>query len=100
MNLIQYIASYGDLHAPNNAEMKSGAPQRKPKVQSAMFFPQFVTEVACLHHVFCIYDSCKVENKIKKSSILYLLSNGVWKDEFLSLFRKSFYCLVFFVSEH
>ncbi|XP_008823878.1 autophagy-related protein 2 homolog B [Nannospalax galili] len=31
MNLIQYVASYGDLHAPNKAEMKPGAPQRKPK---------------------------------------------------------------------
>lgn len=33
MNLIQYVASYGDLHAPPKAEMKPGAPQRKPKVQ-------------------------------------------------------------------
>ncbi|XP_012871976.1 PREDICTED: autophagy-related protein 2 homolog B [Dipodomys ordii] len=34
MNLIQYIASYGDLQTPNKAEMKMGAPQRKPKVDS------------------------------------------------------------------
>lgn len=33
MNLIQYVASYGDLHAPHKAEMKPGVPQRKPKVQ-------------------------------------------------------------------
>ncbi|XP_021563561.1 autophagy-related protein 2 homolog B isoform X2 [Carlito syrichta] len=31
MNLIQYIASYGDLHAPNKTEVKPGAPQRKSK---------------------------------------------------------------------
>ncbi|MEJ1283867.1 hypothetical protein NN561_014843 [Cricetulus griseus] len=35
MNLIQYVASYGDLHAPNKAEMKPGVPQRKPKVDSS-----------------------------------------------------------------
>ncbi|XP_031213724.1 autophagy-related protein 2 homolog B isoform X1 [Mastomys coucha] len=35
MNLIQYVASYGDLHAPHKAEMKSGVPQRKPKVDSS-----------------------------------------------------------------
>ncbi|XP_004681644.1 PREDICTED: autophagy-related protein 2 homolog B [Condylura cristata] len=29
MNLIQYIASYGDLHAAGKAETKPGAPQRK-----------------------------------------------------------------------
>ncbi|XP_036173653.1 autophagy-related protein 2 homolog B isoform X10 [Myotis myotis] len=32
MNLIQYIASYGDLHAANKAEVKAGAPQRKTTV--------------------------------------------------------------------
>ncbi|XP_045434316.1 autophagy-related protein 2 homolog B isoform X4 [Pipistrellus kuhlii] len=32
MNLIQYIASYGDLHAANKAEVKPGAPQRKTTV--------------------------------------------------------------------
>nr|XP_045009794.1 autophagy-related protein 2 homolog B isoform X2 [Jaculus jaculus] len=32
MNLIQYIASYGDFHAPHKAEVKPGTPQRKPKV--------------------------------------------------------------------
>ncbi|XP_042117068.2 autophagy-related protein 2 homolog B isoform X2 [Peromyscus maniculatus bairdii] len=35
MNLIQYVASYGDLHAPNKAEVKPGVPQRKPKVDSS-----------------------------------------------------------------
>uniref|UniRef100_A0A8D1ZCP6 Autophagy related 2B n=1 Tax=Sus scrofa TaxID=9823 RepID=A0A8D1ZCP6_PIG len=35
MNLIQYIASYGDLHAANRADMKPGAPQRKMKVDSS-----------------------------------------------------------------
>ncbi|XP_059951660.1 autophagy-related protein 2 homolog B isoform X4 [Mesoplodon densirostris] len=35
MNLIQYVASYGDLHAANKADVKSGAPQRKMKVDSA-----------------------------------------------------------------
>ncbi|XP_032693367.1 autophagy-related protein 2 homolog B isoform X4 [Lontra canadensis] len=35
MNLIQYIASYGDLHAANKVEMKPGAPQRKMKVDSS-----------------------------------------------------------------
>uniref|UniRef100_A0A8C0CDH4 Autophagy related 2B n=1 Tax=Balaenoptera musculus TaxID=9771 RepID=A0A8C0CDH4_BALMU len=35
MNLIQYIASYGDLHAANKADVKPGAPQRKMKVDSA-----------------------------------------------------------------
>lgn len=35
MNLIQYVASYGDLHAPNKTEMKPGAPQRKPKADSS-----------------------------------------------------------------
>ncbi|XP_033275590.1 autophagy-related protein 2 homolog B isoform X1 [Orcinus orca] len=35
MNLIQYIASYGDLHVANKADVKSGAPQRKMKVDSA-----------------------------------------------------------------
>ncbi|XP_023392393.1 autophagy-related protein 2 homolog B [Pteropus vampyrus] len=35
MNLIQYIASYGDLHAANKAEMKPGAPERKTKVDSS-----------------------------------------------------------------
>ncbi|XP_035869672.1 autophagy-related protein 2 homolog B isoform X2 [Phyllostomus discolor] len=30
MNLIQYVASYGDLQAPHRAEAKPGAPQRKP----------------------------------------------------------------------
>lgn len=35
MNLIQYVASYGDLHAPNKAEMKPGVSQRKPKVDSS-----------------------------------------------------------------
>ncbi|KAI5937003.1 autophagy-related protein 2 homolog B [Manis javanica] len=34
MNLIQYIASYGDLNAANEAEMKPGASQRKMKVDS------------------------------------------------------------------
>ncbi|XDC64672.1 hypothetical protein R6Z07M_015854 [Ovis aries] len=34
MNLIQYIASYGDLHATNKADVKPGAPQRKVKVDS------------------------------------------------------------------
>ncbi|KAK2491330.1 hypothetical protein MC885_018408 [Smutsia gigantea] len=34
MNLIQYIASYGDLNAANEAEMKPGTPQRKMKVDS------------------------------------------------------------------
>ncbi|XP_058423633.1 autophagy-related protein 2 homolog B isoform X2 [Diceros bicornis minor] len=29
MNLIQYIASYGDLHAAHKAEVKPGAPQRE-----------------------------------------------------------------------
>lgn len=33
MNLIQYVASYGDLHGPHKAEMKPGVPQRKPKVR-------------------------------------------------------------------
>ncbi|GAB5573149.1 autophagy-related protein 2 homolog B isoform X6 [Prionailurus iriomotensis] len=32
MNLIQYIASYGDLHAANKAETEPGAPERKTKV--------------------------------------------------------------------
>ncbi|XP_049755202.1 autophagy-related protein 2 homolog B isoform X1 [Elephas maximus indicus] len=31
MNLVQYIASYGDLYGPHKAEVKPGAPQRKPK---------------------------------------------------------------------
>ncbi|GAB1294781.1 Autophagy-related protein 2 homolog B [Apodemus speciosus] len=35
MNLIQYVASYGDLHVPHKAEMKPGVPQRKPKVDSS-----------------------------------------------------------------
>ncbi|XP_037687836.1 autophagy-related protein 2 homolog B isoform X2 [Choloepus didactylus] len=35
MNLIQYIASYGDLHAPNKAEMKPGTPQRRTKVDTS-----------------------------------------------------------------
>uniref|UniRef100_A0A9L0R4Z7 Autophagy related 2B n=1 Tax=Equus caballus TaxID=9796 RepID=A0A9L0R4Z7_HORSE len=35
MNLIQYIASYGDLHAANKAEMRPGAPPRKMKVDSS-----------------------------------------------------------------
>ncbi|XP_042800155.1 autophagy-related protein 2 homolog B isoform X1 [Panthera leo] len=34
MNLIQYIASYGDLHAANKAETEPGAPERKTKVDS------------------------------------------------------------------
>ena len=37
MNLIQYVASYGDLHGPNKAEMKPGVPQRKPKVQARQY---------------------------------------------------------------
>ncbi|KAM5274604.1 autophagy-related protein 2 homolog B isoform 2-T2 [Ctenodactylus gundi] len=32
MNLIQYIASYGDLHMPNRADVKPGTPQRRAKV--------------------------------------------------------------------
>ncbi|XP_017721779.1 PREDICTED: autophagy-related protein 2 homolog B-like [Rhinopithecus bieti] len=40
MNLIQYIASYGDLQTPNKADMKPGAFQRRSKVQSAMLFLQ------------------------------------------------------------
>ncbi|XP_036887104.1 autophagy-related protein 2 homolog B isoform X2 [Sturnira hondurensis] len=32
MNLIQYVASYGDLHAAHKVEVKPGAPQRKPTV--------------------------------------------------------------------
>ncbi|XP_026371137.1 autophagy-related protein 2 homolog B isoform X3 [Ursus arctos] len=35
MNLIQYIASYGDLHAANKVEMEPGAPHRKMKVDSS-----------------------------------------------------------------
>uniref|UniRef100_A0A8C3YSD8 Autophagy related 2B n=1 Tax=Catagonus wagneri TaxID=51154 RepID=A0A8C3YSD8_9CETA len=35
MNLIQYIASYGDLHAADRADTKPGAPQRKVKVDSS-----------------------------------------------------------------
>ncbi|KAB1278136.1 Autophagy-related protein 2-like protein B [Camelus dromedarius] len=35
MNLIQYIASYGDLQAAHKADMKPGAPQRKMKVDSS-----------------------------------------------------------------
>ncbi|XP_054423037.1 autophagy-related protein 2 homolog B isoform X1 [Pteronotus mesoamericanus] len=34
MNLIQYIASYGDLQAASKAEAKPGAPQRKTTVDS------------------------------------------------------------------
>lgn len=39
MNLIQYVASYGDLHAPHKAEMKPGVPQRKPKVDPSTRSP-------------------------------------------------------------
>ncbi|PNJ33843.1 ATG2B isoform 2 [Pongo abelii] len=35
MNLIQYIASYGDLQTPNKADMKPGAFQRRSKVDSS-----------------------------------------------------------------
>ncbi|XP_054986425.1 autophagy-related protein 2 homolog B isoform X2 [Sorex araneus] len=35
MNLIQYIASYGDLHAAGRAAVKPGAPPRKAKVDSS-----------------------------------------------------------------
>ncbi|ELW47207.1 Autophagy-related protein 2 like protein B [Tupaia chinensis] len=35
MNLIQYIASYGDLHAPDRAETKPGAAPKKPKTDSS-----------------------------------------------------------------
>ncbi|XP_005390453.1 PREDICTED: autophagy-related protein 2 homolog B isoform X2 [Chinchilla lanigera] len=35
MNLIQYIASYGDLHAPNKVAPKPGTPQRKSEVESS-----------------------------------------------------------------
>ncbi|XP_006735847.1 autophagy-related protein 2 homolog B [Leptonychotes weddellii] len=35
MNLIQYIASYGDLHAANKVETKPGASHRKMKVDSS-----------------------------------------------------------------
>lgn len=38
MNLIQYVASYGDLHATNKADVKPGAPQRKVKVQPPTLF--------------------------------------------------------------
>uniref|UniRef100_A0A4X2K127 Autophagy related 2B n=1 Tax=Vombatus ursinus TaxID=29139 RepID=A0A4X2K127_VOMUR len=34
MNLIQYIASYGDLHAPTKTEVKPAAVQRKTKVDT------------------------------------------------------------------
>ncbi|XP_005000545.2 autophagy-related protein 2 homolog B isoform X3 [Cavia porcellus] len=36
MNLIQYIASYGDLHAPPKVASKPGTPQRKSKVESSV----------------------------------------------------------------
>lgn len=39
MNLIQYVASYGDLHAPHKAEMKPAVPQRKPKVDPSTRSP-------------------------------------------------------------
>lgn len=35
MNLIQYIASYGDLHVSSKAEEKTRAPHRKTKVDSS-----------------------------------------------------------------
>ncbi|XP_006839573.1 PREDICTED: autophagy-related protein 2 homolog B [Chrysochloris asiatica] len=35
MNLIQYIASYGDLHAPHKEDMPPGTPQRKTKAEAS-----------------------------------------------------------------
>ncbi|XP_066200487.1 autophagy-related protein 2 homolog B [Saccopteryx leptura] len=39
MNLIQYIASYGDLHAAHKVDTKPGAPQRKTTVDSGVRSP-------------------------------------------------------------
>ncbi|XP_075387716.1 autophagy-related protein 2 homolog B isoform X1 [Tenrec ecaudatus] len=35
MNLIQYIASYGDLHAPHKEDVRPGAPRRKAKADTS-----------------------------------------------------------------
>ncbi|XP_038604419.1 autophagy-related protein 2 homolog B isoform X4 [Tachyglossus aculeatus] len=39
MNLIQYIASYGDLQSPSPTEIKPGVTQRKTKVPNAKLYP-------------------------------------------------------------
>uniref|UniRef100_A0A8C6ZBT7 Autophagy related 2B n=1 Tax=Nothoprocta perdicaria TaxID=30464 RepID=A0A8C6ZBT7_NOTPE len=39
MNLIQYIASYGDLHPPAKTEMKSGVSKQKMKVSNGKIQP-------------------------------------------------------------
>lgn len=77
MNLIQYIASYGDLHAANKAEVKAGAPQRKTTVQSATPFirtnslcPIPSSRMTCLHQQG-LHDRHKAE---KKRKIIYLFA--------------------------
>ncbi|XP_077766625.1 autophagy-related protein 2 homolog B isoform X3 [Canis aureus] len=51
MNLIQYIASYGDLHAASKVEMKPGAPHRKMKVEPAASFIRTNSPLTPCSHV-------------------------------------------------
>lgn len=57
MNLIQYIASYGDLHAANKAEVKPGAPQRKTTVQLASRLSERTPSAPCQPHEGHAYTS-------------------------------------------
>lgn len=100
MNLIQYIASYGDLHAAEKVDRKPGAPQRKTKVQHKLTLPP-ATHVSDMLMPPRLHDCQKVEKKLKRHlSVLHLHSDGIWKGDSMGLFGKAFSCLVSFVSEH
>lgn len=78
MNLIQYIASYGDLHAANRADMKPGAPQRKMKVQLPTYsleltqpHPMPATWVACFRH-WGLLESHRMEGNLWAIICLFL----------------------------
>lgn len=111
MNLIQYVASYGDLHAPHQAETKPGAPQRKPPVGSAA--PPICTspcprppapQSGCMRATSTSArspDSREAEEKLKYPlSVPHLRTDGAWEGDSTGLFGKPFCCLPFFVSEH
>ena len=106
MNLIQYIASYGDLHAANRADMKPGAPQRKMKVQLPTSLLRTHSALPHASHMSGMFASLRSaweswdgrEPLSNHLSVPYFQSGGVWKGDSVGLFGKLFYSLIFFVS--
>lgn len=97
MNLIQYIASYGDLHAANKAEMKPGAPERKTKVQLATspvrinFSPTLFLPREWHIYISEAFMTATGRKETQKSPI-YALPSERWvrKGDSMGFFGKSF----------